>query len=312
MNRYYVKDGYEEKGPYTVEELKKIRIGKFTLVRLEDDSKWNQSDSVSELNEVFKSNLHFIKIGALIILILSLIAVSIFGISRLKFDSGSSSSNNILEDQIPLPPQIDYKITQHKKKFFRELFKGCNLSGTSRQLVDACNYTNETVRNSAVSLAGKSAGAYNLGQICDVFDYCYNNWKYVNDPKEKNLVAFASSTIQNGLNGDCDDFAVLVCSMVLAIGGESRINYAYAENDGHAFTEVNIGKSNTNEIENYISKRYKSVYTNSIWSRTDNEGNQWLNLDWFAKHPGGKYFNFDHGTTFYILQEYCENFEKPK
>ena len=188
----------------------------------------------------------------------------------------------------------------------KELFKDCNSSGDKRQLVEACNYSNSTVRNNAVSIAGQSPGSYNLGQICDIFDHCYNSWKYVNDPEGNEIYEYASNTISNGLNGDCDDFAVLVCSMVLSIGGEARINFAYGQNGGHAFTEVNIGNT---EVEEYISARYKSVYDNSgIWTRTDKDGNKWLNLDWFANHPGGKYFDYTHGTTFYIIQEYCNDF----
>ena len=188
------------------------------------------------------------------------------------------------------------------------MFKDCNLSGEKRQLVDACNYSNSTLRNNAVSIAGQNEGSFNLGQICDIFDHCYNNWKYVNDPKGAEIVEYASNTISNGLNGDCDDFAVLICSMILSIGGEARINFAYGQDGGHAFTEVNIGKT---EIEEYISKRYKKVYDHSgIWTRTDKDGNNWLNLDWFAKHPGGKYFDYTHGTTFYIIQEYCNDFTK--
>lgn len=94
-----------------------------------------------------------------------------------------------------------------------------------------------------VANAGKNAGSYNLGQICDIFDYCYKTWKYVIDTKGNEIVEYGSNTITNGLNGDCDDFAVLICSMSLSIGGEARINYAYGQNGGRAFTELNIGKT---------------------------------------------------------------------
>ena len=223
-------------------------------------------------------------------------------------DNNTNETVTEIEEPIPPPPTIDFAVSRHEKKFLKELFKDCNSSGDKRQLVEACNYSNSTVRNNAVSIAGQSPGSYNLGQICDIFDHCYNGWKYVNDPKGNEIYESASNTISNGLNGDCDDFAVLVCSMVLSIGGEARINFAYGQNGGHAFTEVNIGKT---EIEEYISKRYKSVYDNSgIWSRTDKQGNNWLNLDWLAKHPGGKYFDYTHGTTFYIIQQYCNDFTK--
>ena len=309
MTKYYIKDGYSEKGPLTVDELKKLKISKTTFVRQADTNNWEQANSVQELKKVFKGNFHALKVTVLTLLTFAIIAGILFELSTINFGSSSSYEPLVeIEEPIPPPPTIDFAVSKHEKKFLRELFKGCNLSGDKRQLVDACNYSNSDVRNSAVSIAGQNAGSYNLGQICDIFDHCYNNWKYVNDPKENEIVEYASKTISNGLNGDCDDFAVLVCSMILSIGGEARINYAYGQDGGHAFTEVNIGKT---EIEEYISKRYQSVYDNSgIWTRKDNQGNNWLNLDWFANHPGGKYFDYTNGTTFYIIQKYCDNFTK--
>ncbi|NBW60091.1 MAG: transglutaminase domain-containing protein [Crocinitomicaceae bacterium] len=258
---------------------------------------------------VFKSNFRLLKITGLTLIALIIIVAIVKVLSNINFGSSSSYEPFIeIEEPIPPPPTIDFTVSKHEKKFLKELFKDCNLSGDKRQLVEACNYSNSRLRNKAVSIAGKDAGSYNLGQICDIFDHCYNNWKYVNDPKGNEIVEYASNTISNGLNGDCDDFAVLVCSMVLSIGGEARINFAYGQNGAHAFTEVNIGKT---EVGDYISKRYERVYDSSgIWTRTDKDGNKWLNLDWFAKHPGGKYFDYTHGTTFYIIQQYCNDFTK--
>lgn len=305
--KYYIKEGYSEKGPLTLEDLRKLKISKTTFVRPEDNNNWVQADSLQDLKGIFKGSLSVLKITTLTLLAFVIVASIVFGL--LNFSSSSLYEPFVeIEEPIPPPPTIDFSVTKHEKKFLRELFKGCNLSGEKRQLVEACNYSNSSLRNNAVSIAGRNAGSYNLGQICDIFDYCYNNWKYVNDPKGSEIIEYASNSITNGLNGDCDDFAVLVCSMILSIGGEARINYAYGKDGGHAFTEVNIGKT---EIEEYISKRYKNVYDHSgIWTRTDKDGNNWLNLDWFAKHPGGKYFDYTHGTTFYIIQKYCNDFIK--
>lgn len=305
--KYYIKEGYTEKGPLTLEDLRKLKISKTTFVRPEDNNNWVQADSLQDLKGIFKGSLSVLKITTLTLLAFVIVASIVFGL--LNFSSSSLYEPFVeIEEPIPPPPTIDFSVTKHEKKFLRELFKGCNLSGEKRQLVEACNYSNSSLRNNAVSIAGRNAGSYNLGQICDIFDYCYNNWKYVNDPKGSEIIEYASNSITNGLNGDCDDFAVLVCSMILSIGGEARINYAYGKDGGHAFTEVNIGKT---EIEEYISKRYKNVYDHSgIWTRTDKDGNNWLNLDWFAKHPGGKYFDYTHGTTFYIIQKYCNDFIK--
>lgn len=208
----------------------------------------------------------------------------------------------------PPPPQIEYELSHHKKKLF-EFLKECNLSGDKKDLVNACDYFDESIRNKAVLLAGNNEGILNLGQICDIFDYCYKNWRYVNDPRVGEFYSKASSTLANDLNGDCDDFAIIMCSMILSIGGEARINFAYDQESGHAFTEVNIGNGDIATFQEYISRRYYlSNDDNEFWIRKDKYGNNWMNLDWQANRPAGKYFNYSNGTSFYIIQKYCENF----
>lgn len=308
MSKYLIKEGFNELGPFGVEELQRQKITKFTLVKEEGRDEWKGAESIPELKILFTKSRSFKWLWMLLLLVVVLIVI-LANLPR-HINSGSSSnySNQTAEEEIviPPPPKVVFDISHHQKKVLKELFKSCNLSGDKQQLVNSCNYFNKVVRNLAVSLAGKSAGEYNLGQICDIFDYCYNNWKYVNDSKENGVVEYASNTIENGLNGDCDDFAVLVCSMVLSIGGEARINYAYNDDSGHAFTEVNIGKT---EVDDYLVKRYAEVYKgDGIFMRSDNQGNNWLNLDWFAMHPGGGYFEYNTGTTFYLIQEYCEDF----
>jgi len=261
------------------------------------------------------------KILIAVIVVLGLVIANNYlydkGASRVYAGGDDASDKEYIEEEeeeekiiIPEPPEINYEVSTHRKRFLRELFKDCNIEGDKRDLVEACNYSNAIVRNKAVQIAGKNEGNYNLGQICDIFDYCYNDWNYVNDSKVNQTIEYASNTIENGRNGDCDDFAVLLCSMILSIGGEARINFAYNDESGHAFTEVNIGDGDVDLIRDYISKRYNDVYEGSIWSRKDSQGNRWLNLDWFANHPGGKYFDYTHGTTFYIFQEYCDEFSK--
>ncbi|HBX51671.1 MAG: hypothetical protein A2W98_05780 [Bacteroidetes bacterium GWF2_33_38] len=310
MKMYYIKDGFRERGPLTIDEIKKLGLSKSTFVRQQNSESWVQADSVAELKLVFKGNTKLLKVFGLMILGGAVIGLGVIAVKNINFKS-SYTPKTMVEEAIPIPPTIDFKVTKHKLKILNELFKDCNLSGNKKQLVNACNYTNNFLRNKAVSIAGQSAGNFNLGQVCDIFDYCYNNWKYVNDPQTTNYVEYASTTLKNGLNGDCDDFAVLICSMVLSIGGEARINYAYNSQSGHAFTEVNIGYTDIKNVENYIFKRYKNIYKNSgVWSRADGNGNKWLNLDWFGKHPGGQYFDYTHGTMFYIIQGYCNDFTK--
>jgi transglutaminase-like putative cysteine protease len=312
MTKYYIKNGYEEIGPLSIEELRKHKINKTTFVREEDSDLWVEAESLLESKKVYRRDFRWLKFTGFTLLI----GAVIFGVVVISNTNRNSPlpddlyyEDEEMEEILPPPPKIEFSVTRHEKKFFKELFKDCNMSGDKKQLVEACNFKNKDLRNKAVSIAGQNAGDFNLGQICDVFDYCNNNWKYVNDPARNEIYEYASNTLFNGLNGDCDDFAILVCSMLLSIGGEARINFVYGENSGHAFTEVNIGQ--TPNVEDYITKRYKKVYDNSgIWTRTDKQGNKWLNLDWFAKFPGGKYYDYSHGTTFYILQGFCNDFRK--
>lgn len=208
---------------------------------------------------------------------------------------------------LPEPVNITFNVSKHSKSFF-EWIKRCNISGKNKKLITACDYTNSEVRNKAVQVAGSTPGSFNLGQVCDIFDYCYKNWKYVNDSQEESVIEMASKTLKNGLNGDCDDFAVLVASMILSIGGEARISCAYQAETGHAFAEVNIGKSELTEVREYIKKRYGRKYSGEMHCRTDADGTHWLNLDWWARHPGGQYYQADEGMRFYLLQQYCEEF----
>jgi hypothetical protein len=209
------------------------------------------------------------------------------------------------------PPEIIFSITEMEKdKFLDRLFdKNKREKKDGKRLMEACNYMHPIVRNYAVQLAGKNRGDFNIGQVCDIFDKYFANWKYVNDPASKEYVEYASNSISNNFNGDCDDFAVLMCSSILAIGGEARINYAYNRTSGHAFTEVNIGNTNLKQIKDYLQIRYKTDF--AINGRTNKKtGNFWLNLDWQASYPGGPYFDYVEGTTYYIIQNTYRKFRK--
>ncbi len=175
------------------------------------------------------------------------------------------------------------------------------------QLKTACDYLSTEVQELSKTIAGRSRGEYNIGQVCRIFDHCRKSWRYVSDADD--FPTEASSTIRNGLNGDCDDYAALLASMIRAIGGETRINYAFVGSSGHAFTEVNLGNVNTDATLEYIKNRYKTQEINGI--RKDAYGNYWLNLDWFSdnKQIGGELFPFEGGTTFYLHADYfCDIF----
>jgi hypothetical protein len=202
------------------------------------------------------------------------------------------------DDNLPVPPQIDFtRPTGSRTR--NEYIEYYNITGEMKELIVACDYDNPTVRNNSVALVALSSGNFNLGQICDIFDFCYSNWSYVNDPVTRDYYAKASETLRNGLNGDCDDFAILLCSMILSIGGEARINFAYDAASGHAFAEVNIGKTDRRIVERYLTARYGH---SEMWHKEDRNGNWWLNLDWQGQYPGAKYWKYSNGTCFNIIR----------
>lgn len=177
------------------------------------------------------------------------------------------------------------------------------------QIVQSCDFTSSKVRTEAIMLASANVGNYNLGQMCDIFDYAKGSWKYVNDPIGYEYVAKASESIENNYIGDCDDFAVTLGSMLMAVGGDIRINYAFGDAGGHAYVEANLGDLDFAPIVNYIKARYKLENDVKVRVRKDKRtGNLWLNMDWFQNHPGGTYFNYKQGASYYVVDQSCETF----
>ena len=198
-------------------------------------------------------------------------------------------------------------IINRKKK--SPTYKGkSDITNELERLIQACDYNNSITRDYAVSIASKSSGKFNIGQICEIYDAIRPpKWKYVNDPRGEEFFSKASHTIQNThLSGDCDDFAILMYSLITAIGGKARIVFAYNDHFGHAFAELNITSANLNELKGKIQSRFHDYVINDIFYRTDSKGNKWLNLDWWASYPGGKYMNFNKSQIFYPYEKTYE------
>ena len=136
-----------------------------------------------------------------------------------KYGEVAAISDINEEDDIILPePPTDKK----KDRKHSAWYTNGNLN--LKMLDEACDYLCPYTKQFANSLAGKSPGPFNAGQICEIFDYCFKNWKYVNDPTGAEYVASASESIEGNLAGDCDDFAILIASCIMAIGGDACIN----------------------------------------------------------------------------------------
>jgi len=166
-------------------------------------------------------------------------------------------------------------------------------------ITKAITPSNRNVRILAVGLAKHSPGEYNIWQVCMIWYGLKNTWSYVNDPRGSEYVASASDSAVL-MAGDCDDFAVLMTSMIEAIGGSSRIVAAQNEQGGHMYSEVYLSSSKigAEKLIGDIAKldQKRSNVKKGFSYRTDSSG-CWLNLDWSAEHPGGPYFS----ATFEVL-----------
>jgi len=128
------------------------------------------------------------------------------------------------------------------------------------------------VREKAVEIARSYPGAYNIYQVCAVFDMVKEKIEYVSDPRGNDIWEPANVTLRIGA-GDCEDQAILLSSMLEAVGGTTRV---YLTNT-HAFAAVYIGNGTnaTNASVEGVRAYYGNVDVNYL---TDEYGS-WLILD---------------------------------
>lgn len=147
-------------------------------------------------------------------------------------------------------------------------------------------------RNLAVQLAADDDGPFRVEQVARVWTHVRRQWRYVSDPLGVEYFALASETIENGLAGDCDDFATVVIAMVQAIGGRARMVMVEGDEGGHAYAEVCID-SPAPEVAARLAAFYRGMSpplaTGEVHYRSDDTCPVWLNLDWNAPMPGGAY-----------------------
>ena len=129
---------------------------------------------------------------------------------------------------------------------------------------------NDAVYRLAHILAAEHPGDYTIDQVDEIYSRLkYGNdsiraWSYSRDVRGVDKFNSASESLSLGNqakskcvgSGDCDDFAILIASLVESIGGTTRIIFARDNSTGgHAYTEVYLGRlddSNGN-VEEIIS-----------------------------------------------------------
>ncbi len=178
-----------------------------------------------------------------------------------------------------------------------EQFAALRVGGASAQkLAAALSPMDAVTRNTAVKFAARNQGAFHVEQVAEIWAAVRKEWRYVNDPEGREYFATATESIENGYIGDCDDFAVTLASMVIAIGGKARIVLMDGPRGGHAYAEACV-QGEAPKVAAVLTKHYKNKFRRYITSsvpktiayRTSAECPIWLNLDWNASVPGGPY-----------------------
>ena len=178
---------------------------------------------------------------------------------------------------------------------------------------------NPTVHDQALRFAGTSNGALTIGQICSIYEYLRfgvpstKGWIYVSDPRSGDYYEYSNESLKIGKDagctgkGDCDDFAIVMSSLMESIGGTTRIIFACGKDGCHAYTEVYLGTLNAsnNQVMDIINSLKQAYGVDKIYVHIDPiTWDVWLNLDWWADHPGGNFFRGDTTGLFWIRNMY--------
>ena len=167
--------------------------------------------------------------------------------------------NGFSADLKPMPEKINQEYSYNPESYFEII----------NQLVKPAE---PDVRNKAAEVARAYPGAYNIYQVCALFDTVKEEVDYVSDPRGNDIWEPADVTLKIGA-GDCEDQAILLSSMLEAVGGTTRVYLT----DRHAFAAVYIGNS-ADEVEAAI-RGIRAYYGNvDVNYLTDRYG-YWLMLD---------------------------------
>lgn len=112
-------------------------------------------------------------------------------------------------------------------------------------------------------------------------------WTYIRDLSENEH--YTASEILKDMNGDYDEYTVIMCSLIESIGGKVNILY---KNKNEMHPLLLIGKQkDESKIKNMIKENFKESFKKQIGFFRDNQGRSWLVLSFFHNYPGGKFLN---------------------
>lgn len=109
------------------------------------------------------------------------------------------------------------------------------VSSVNAEIANILDLGNFGVEQTAVTLAKDYPGEYNLNQVSEVYDTLRKGWYYYSDPSYKDKYKHANRTLQDGKIsnsigvGDCDDFAILMASILESLQGRPGLSLPMIE-----------------------------------------------------------------------------------
>lgn len=224
-----------------------------------------------------------------------------------------------------------------------------SIESITNEIESKIDKDNQDIRNVSLILIGNRSGQNRIDQICSIYDKLVDNWIDVSDEKGRETLQYANYTLKMGIlserpsselddstyskiknlfgiqkdgylgKGDCDDFSILLASLIESIGGTPRIIFAYGPGKGHAYTQVYLGKLEGNESNAYLMIEWlKSIYNtkNIAYHINIDNGDVWLNMDYWKdpegkKHPGGPIFDAPDHILVYPRSDINKTFQNP-
>lgn len=166
------------------------------------------------------------------------------------------------------------------------------------ELVSKVSRDTTYVADTAVDIAADNPGGYNINQICQIYDKMYRGWYYYPEKDGNEYFRNASWILKLGKRkgtigaGDCDDFAILMASLVESLDGSVRITFAYdpCQDKNHAYADLYLGDEGDPQVEKLLEWLMLEYPRERISGVSRENGEVWLNLDYNSTHPGGSYF----------------------
>ena len=170
-------------------------------------------------------------------------------------DYGTVTAADRMMDVSELVPWRDHTTEKNLKEYYNKVNSRINLT--------AVNGIVDMIRSAF-------PGAYNILQIAQAFEWVYSNIEYKTDAG----VDYWQSTDETlaRMTGDCEDQAILLASIIMALGGNARINII----SEHAFPTVFVLKSGIESIRSSLSSYYGTAL--NVCFLNDSMG-YWLVVD---------------------------------